>query len=109
MNRTQTIVISAIVGESPRLALIQDTRSLSAFTKTGAIALFLVIYLALSWYKYNRSMRRIRASLQSGADDDEIHLQPAPHDGMSQYGKLPSDETLTEPVRLVFACPCMQP
>ncbi|KIM78800.1 hypothetical protein PILCRDRAFT_11013 [Piloderma croceum F 1598] len=26
--------------------------------------------------------------------DDEIHLQPH---GMSQYGKLPSDETLTEP------------
>jgi len=72
MNKTQTIVVSVIV---------------------GVIVLFLVIYFFWSWYEHRRSMRSMRTVVQG--IDDEIHLQS--HVGMSQYGQLPSDETLTEP------------
>jgi hypothetical protein len=97
MNKTQTIVVSVIVGESRDLCRDSEEyiTELICDLQTGVIVLFLVIYFFWSWYEHRRSMRRMRTVVQG--IDDEIHLQS--HVGMSQYGQLPSDETLTEPVR----------
>jgi hypothetical protein len=60
---------------------------------TGVIVLFTVIFY-IFWFYYKKRRAARYAAVQSGPA--QFHLQPQ---GMSQYGRLPSNDTLVKPVR----------